>query len=120
MQQVLGPCVVVDQYVIKKYEYEFAQERFQYRIHQCLKCGRGICQTERHDQKLEQALMSVESRLLPIIRVHAHLVIPRAEIQLREELGTPKLIQQFLYHRDGEFIFYCVGIQSLIVNTEVP
>ena len=76
MQQVLGPCVAVDQYVIKKYEYEFAQERFQYQIHQCLKCGWGVCQAERHNQKLEQAFMSVKSCFFHIIMAHAHLMVP--------------------------------------------
>ena len=43
--------------------------------------------------------MGAERRLVDVVRVHPHLMITRAEVQVREEAGTMVLVQELL---DGD------------------
>ena len=52
MAKVICPGRTIDQYVIKKHEYEPAKEDAQDIVHQCLKRSRGVAQPEWHHQEL--------------------------------------------------------------------
>jgi hypothetical protein len=54
MLQVLSPSVVVDEDVI---------EENKDRVHESLKCSRGVGETKWHDQELKMAMVSSECSL---------------------------------------------------------
>lgn len=76
------------QYVIEKYKHEPAEVRLEDIVHECLEGGRGVGEAKQHHQKLIVPLVSAEHRLADVVWVHAHLVIARMQVQLREEVGT--------------------------------
>jgi hypothetical protein len=53
---------------------------------------------ERHHKKLEVAMMHSERRLLNVVGVHKHLVVPTTEVKLGEEASTVELIKEFIHH----------------------
>jgi hypothetical protein len=97
--EVLRPRQVVYKDVIEKYKDEPVKEGSQHVIHQCLEC-RGCI------------------RLLHVARVHAHLVIAGAEVELGEELGATQFVGKLLNHWNRELIFDCLGVQGVVVNAE--
>ena len=92
MLQVLGPRRAVDQSVVKENQHEPMEEGAEHVVHQHLKCCRSIGKPKRHHQELEVVMVGAEHRLLDVCRVHAHLVVPRAEVELGEVLGPMELI----------------------------
>jgi hypothetical protein len=65
----------------------------EYVVHQSLEGRWRICEHKGHDKELKEALMSPERRFGDVFRMHAHLVITRAQVQLCEEAGALELIQ---------------------------
>jgi len=62
--------------------------------------------------------MGTEGRLVHVRRVHPHLMISRAEIQLSEETCAAKLVQEFVHHQDWELILHRLFIQRTIIHTK--
>jgi hypothetical protein len=60
-------------------------------VHDQLVCPWGASQAKRHLEKLEQAAVSEERRLVDIIWVHWDLPIARLSVQCDEVLGRSKL-----------------------------
>lgn len=83
--QVLRLRRTVDKNVIKENKHKVAQVGAEHIVHQCLECRRGIGEAKRHHQELEVAMMSPECRLRDIVRMHPHLMIAGAEVELGEE-----------------------------------
>jgi hypothetical protein len=70
MLQMLVPCAAVDENVVKKYKHKPAEEGTQHVVHQCLECGGGVGEPERHDQELKVAMVRPECRLGDVLLVH--------------------------------------------------
>jgi hypothetical protein len=65
------------------------------------KCGWCIGQPERHHQELKVPIVAPESSLRDVLIPHPDLVVPRAQVNLREVLGSSKLIHQLINAWDG-------------------
>jgi hypothetical protein len=64
--------------------------------------------------------VGTESHFGDVIRVHADLMIPRAEVQLGEEFCAVQFVQQLVDHRDREGILDRDGVQRPVVDAEAP
>ena len=52
MMEMLSPCFIIDEDIIKEDQNEVSQVGPEYFIHQCLECRRSIREAKGHDQKL--------------------------------------------------------------------
>ena len=82
MLKVLGPCLVVDQYVVKENKNTPAQEGAEDLIHECLKRRWRVGEAERHYEELVMAMVSAERRLGDVVVEHPHLEVAAAQIKL--------------------------------------
>lgn len=89
-------------------------------VHKCLEGSRRVAQGKRHDEELVEIIVSPERCLVHISGVHAHLVIARAEIELREQLGTMQLIEVLVDNRDGKSVLHRYGVEGPLVYAETP
>ena len=64
--------------------------------------------------------MRSEGCLGNVLWIHAHLIIPRTEIELGKELGVVQLVQKFLYNWDGELVLQCALVEGSVINTKAP
>ena len=83
--EMLNPCFTIDVDIIKEYQNEVSQVGPKYFIHQCLECGRRICEAKWHDQKFIMAIMCAESCFRDIILLNPNLLIPRTKIHEHHE-----------------------------------
>jgi len=60
----------------------------------------------------------VECGLGDVVWVHAHMVVPAAEVDLGEEAGALQLIEEVVKHRDREFVLDGGVVEGTIVDTE--
>ena len=118
MLEMLSPGFTIDEDIIKEDQNEVSQVGPKYFIHQCLECGRGICEAKWHDQKFIMALMCVESFFKDIIRMDPNLVITRTKIQLGEKMSIMKLIQNLINNRNWKLILDCDVIKCSEFNAE--
>ena len=65
-------------------------------------------------------MVGAENRLLDICRVHAHLMVPRAEVELGEEFGPVQLVEELVDHRDRELVLGRLVVESAVVDVETP
>jgi hypothetical protein len=100
--QVLLPILAIYQDIIKENKDKPAQEGTEHIVHEGLECCRCVAKPERHHQELVQAVVGTKCRFVHVFRPHAHLVVPGTQVQLGEEPGTMKLVQQLVDHRDRE------------------
>ena len=117
--KVLRPRGTVDQNVIEKHQHKPAQVWAQDVVHQCLERRGGVGETERHHQKLVVAVVGAERRLGHVLRVHAHLVIARTQVELGEEARSVKFIEQLVHHRDGKLVLGSLGVKGAVVDAEM-
>ena len=96
MLDMLNPCFTVDEDIIKEDQNGVSQVGPKYFIHECLECGRGICESKWQDQKFIMAIMCVESCFRDIICMDQNLVIPKTKVQLGEKISTMNLIKNFI------------------------
>lgn len=120
MAQVICPGRAINQYIIEKDNDEPAQKWLEHVVHEGLERCQGVGEAEGHDEELEQTLMSAERCFLDVVRVHAHLVVPRAHVELREEFGTAEFVEQLLDHRYGELVFDRDHVERPVVDAEPP
>ena len=84
----------------------------------------GMCwrigEAKRHHKEFEVAVMRLEGGLVDIIRLHADLVISRAQIELGEEASALEFIHKFLHHQDGKLILYRLFVEGTVVHTKLP
>jgi len=109
--EVVAPRARVDEDVVEEDEDKPAQERTQDVIHQCLECGRGVAQSERHDEELVEAIMRAERRLGDVFSAHEDLVVPGTEVQLREEACAEELVEEFVDDRNRVGILDRDGVE---------
>jgi hypothetical protein len=91
-----------------------------YVVHQRLKSGRSIRQTEWHHKEFKVLVMSAEGGLMDISRTHPNLMIATAQIQFGEEAGATQFIKEFLHDRDKEHVADYLGIHRAVVDAESP
>ena len=120
MLQVLGPRSVVYQDIIKEHQHEPAKERSEHVIHQRLESRWCVGETEGHHQELIVSLMSAKHRFADVLRVHPHLMVAGAEVELGEETRTMELIQELVHHWDRELILGGLCIKGVVVDVEPP
>jgi hypothetical protein len=84
MLQVLGPCAIVYQNIVKEHKHELSEVGTQHVIHQHLECKWGVGHPKRHDQELEVAVVCTDRCLGDVVRVHQCLVLAIAEVELGE------------------------------------
>jgi hypothetical protein len=95
-----------------------AKEGLEDVIHDGLKSGWRVSQSKGHNEELEVPVMSAERCLRHIIRVHTHLMVPAAEIDLGEEARPLELIQEFIDHRNWKLVLHRLVIQLPEVDTK--
>jgi len=120
MSQVVGPAPAVNQNVVEKNKDEPTEVGTQHVVHERLESGRGVAQPEWHHQELVQAVMGAERHFVDVLRLHSHLIVPRPQVELREEARPVKPIQELVDDGDGEQIFDGEGVQSAVVDAEAP
>ena len=109
---MLSSGFTIDEDIIKEDQNEVSQVGPEYFIHQCLECGRGICEAKWHDQKFIIAIMCAEIYFRDIIRMDPNSVIPKMKIQLGEKMSTMELIQKLINNRNWKLIFDCDVISA--------
>jgi hypothetical protein len=89
-------------------------------VHQSLECCRCIGVAEWHHQELEMPVMRAKRRLGDVLKVHAHLVVPQMKLKLGEEACPKELVEELVNQRDRELVFGGLGVESSIVDAELP
>ena len=117
---MLSPGGAINEDVVKEDEDIPTQEWLEDEIHQRLEHGWHIVQPKGHDQKLEMAMVGVKCRLGHVFGMDADLVVPRSEIELREESCAVELVQEFLNHGDGELILDRGRVERAVIHVEPP
>jgi len=106
--------------VIEEDKYAPTQERTKDLVHESLERGRGVCEAERHHQKLEMVVVCAERRLGHIVGMHTDLMISAVEVELGEEDGVLQFVQELFHDRDGELVPDGVAVESPVVDAEAP
>jgi len=70
-------------------------------VHARPKCGGSIGKPKWHDQKLEVPIVAPECCLWDVLIPNFDLVVPRTQNNLREVLGSSKLIDQLINAGNG-------------------
>ena len=110
--RVFGPRGAIYEYVVEKHKHEPMQKWAEHVVHQSMKSRRCVGKAERHDQELKMAMVSAERRLGDVIRVHPHLVVARAQIELGEEASPVKLVKKLIDDRNREFVLGRLGVEG--------
>ena len=74
--------------------------------------GRSVGQPKGHNQELKMVVIASKHCLGDIISPHPNLMIPRAQIYLREVLGSSKLIDV----RNGVSVLQRLLVEGSIVD----
>jgi hypothetical protein len=104
----------------KKNKDEYPDEVLKYVVHQRLKSGWSVRQTEWHHEEFKVPVMNAEGDLMDISHVHPNLMIATVQIQFGEEAGAAQFIKKFLHDRDREHVADCLGIHRAVVDAESP
>ena len=65
-------------------------------------------------------MVSAERRLGDVVRVHAHLMIARAQVELGEEARAMQLVQELIHNGNGELVLGRDGVEGAEVDAETP
>ena len=74
----------IDEDIIKENKDKMTEKRMEDMIHEALKSGGSITQSEGHDQELIVALMSSKV----VLGMLTYMVVARMKIEFSKELGT--------------------------------
>jgi hypothetical protein len=66
------------------------------------------------------AVVGAEGGLLDVRRVHPHLVVPEAEVELGEKLRPMELIEELVNHQDRELVLGRAVVERAVVDAEAP
>jgi hypothetical protein len=113
---MLHPRCTIDENIIKENKHKPAQVGLEHVIHQCMERCRSVVEAKGHHQELEVAVVGAESRYRDIVRMHPHLMITGAEVELGEELRPVQLIHDW----NRELVLGCLGVESAVVDAETP
>jgi hypothetical protein len=120
VSEVVRPTGAVDQNVIEEHKHKPAEVGAQDFVHERLECRRGVAQPERHHQELVEAVVGAERRFVDVLGSHPHLVVPRPQVELGEEVRPIELIQELVDDGDGERVLDGEGVQGAVVDAETP
>jgi hypothetical protein len=80
--------------VVQVYYHDaFRDEVTEYIIHHGLEGGRTVCETEEHDQRLEEFAISTESGFPFVSVLHTDIVKTPTDVQLGKVLCTTELLR---------------------------
>lgn len=99
------PIWAINQDVVEKHQYEFPHHIPENCIHESLKHGQSIHQSERHYWVLIMPLVSSDCRLMDALLSNADLMV--LQVKHRKESRPMKLIQQLINNWDQKFVGYC-------------
>jgi hypothetical protein len=91
-----------------------------YIVHEGLKCCRRVAEPEHHHQELIEVVVGAECGLVYIFWPHAHLVVPRPEVQLGEEPRAVEFVEKLIDHQYGEHVLDSERVQGPVVDAEAP
>lgn len=97
-----------------------ADEGLQHIVHECLKCYRCISEAKGHDEELKVTSVRPKGGLGDVIRMHAHLMVPAAQVDLGEELGTLQFVQELINHWYWKFVLHDGVVEGTVVDAETP
>ena len=86
-------------------------------IHECLKCGGGIAESEEHDSGFEESHGSNESSFPLILFPDADVVISPMNVEFGEQGGLLHVIDEFQDEGEWVSISDSVGIQVAVILT---
>ena len=93
MAEMISECAAKDEKVVQIHEEGTIEEGGEDGIHCALEGGRGVAQTEWHDEVLVQAKSGAEGGLLNITGGDANLVVSHLQIQFAEHTCTADSVQ---------------------------
>jgi hypothetical protein len=100
--------------------YAFHNEILKDGIHHGLKGRGGVCESEKHHQRLEEALVRTKCCLPLIALLHAHIGIPPLYIEFCEVLRTSELVDEL--RNQGERVLvldhHCVQGPIILYETQ--
>jgi hypothetical protein len=82
---VFRPRSAVYQDVLEEDEDTMSEKQLQDGVHERLERRGHVGEAERHHQELEVAVMGAERRLVNVVWMHPHLMVPTAQIKLGED-----------------------------------
>jgi len=94
-----------------------SEERPQHIIHQGLERCWRVGEAEGHDEEFVEIIMCSESYLGDVHRIHAHLMIPGAEVELGKESGAVQLVQELFHNWNWEFVLHCALVEGSVIHT---
>src|SRR3979490_1509776 len=116
---VFGSVLRVDEDVVNVYaDDSFHDEVLKDIVHHCLERSWTIGQTEEHHQRLIQPSVCPKCCLPLVSILNPNIVVPPSDIQLREVLSSPEMINQLWNEGEWIPIFDGHGIQPSVVLHE--
>jgi hypothetical protein len=64
----------------------------------------GALERSKHHQELVVAVVRAKCRLVDVVGLHPHLVVPQAQVELGEEASLVKLVRQLVQHQNGVLV----------------
>jgi hypothetical protein len=89
-------------------------------VHRCLEGGGGVGESARHDQEFEVAMVRSERRFGDVLRVHQHVVVTVAKVELGEVACPLELIQELVDDRDRKLVLHGLGVEGTVVDAKSP
>jgi hypothetical protein len=113
-------CPTVYQDIVKENNNAFMQEWSKGGVHCSLKSSRSTRQAEGNHRELIVASMSGKGYFELFTHLESNLMIPRVEIQYREPLSLPQLIDELIknWYRIHRLDSHCVEVS--IVDAKAP
>lgn len=119
MLRMLAQRGTVHEDVIHEDKKQAMQARAQDAIHDTLKCGRRIAQSEGHVTELVVPLMCFECRLF-LSWKDTDLVISSPQIQFGEDFCSGQFIKKFVNYWHGKDNLHCEIIEMTVVDAKPP
>jgi hypothetical protein len=95
----------IDENIIDKDHDKFVELRHEHGVHEIHEVGRGISESEGHDQELVKTITGGKSGFRNVAWSNLDLVVARTKIDLREDFGTSQLIEKNIDSRKWVFVF---------------
>lgn len=122
MSSVIGLFFREDYHVVQADESVFPSDRLENDVDFPLKGSRGILKTERHSDKLEQAVMRGEVHLVAIVFLDFDLAVAAVSVECREDYSVSQCVNSFVHSKYGVYISHthCVEFSIVYEEAEFP
>ena len=108
-----------DEDVVQVYNHEFVKDIGENAVHEALKGGGSVGETEVHDQEIEGAVAGAEGSLPFVARSNSNKVVSTTEVNLCKHCGAAKAIEKVRNEREWIPIFLCHRIEAVPIDTQV-